>query len=64
MNNEDKVYEENKTPHGSIWEEAVPLPFYGRNLLFRETFGCHCGKKFKSEPEYEHHYRKEHIGEV
>lgn len=62
-NKDNKAYEEIKTPHSTFYQEAVPLPFYGRNFLFKETFGCHCGSKFKKEANYEHHYRKEHINE-
>lgn len=57
--------EEIKTPHGSIWQEAVPLPLYThmRWNIFRPAYQCECGIKFRLEGDYQHHYRKVHISE-
>lgn len=37
-----------------LWRQSVPLPFYGVRK------GCHCGKKFWKESNYESHYINAH----
>lgn len=57
----DIPQEEVVTKHGSFWQEAVPLPLYTHNWLLLPRLQCPCGKKFKKESDYEHHFRREHI---
>ncbi len=38
-----------QNPDGT-WQEAIPLPMYGLRK------GCHCGKKFWKEKNYNEHY--------
>ena len=60
---EDLNQKEVKIGKRTFWQAAVPLPLYTHSFFFRERFQCKCAKKFKTEKEYEHHYRKEHISE-
>lgn len=43
-----------QNPDGT-WSEAIPLPSYGWRKV-----KCSCGKKFRTEGEYQTHYFRQH----
>lgn len=48
-----------------VWLPAIPLPYV--RGVFRKVYICGymngCGRKFKSQTEYELHYRTEQLAE-
>lgn len=56
LSTENQEYATIKTPEGErqIWRPVVALPYMGG--LFRTTYRCDCGRKFKSLEDFNAHY--------